>query len=44
MAQEAELSRLYGAIHYRSDIVVGFDVGKKVGNFAVQRATTDGAE
>jgi hypothetical protein len=44
MAQEAELSRLYGAIHYRSDIVVGFDVGKKVGNFAIQRATTDGAE
>jgi hypothetical protein len=44
MAKEAELSRLYGAIHYRSDIEVGFECGKKVGNFAIQRATTDGAE
>ena len=44
MAEEAKLSRLYGAIHYRSDIEVGFDCGKKVGNFAIQRATTDGAE
>jgi hypothetical protein len=44
MAEEAKLSRLYGAIHYRSDIEVGFDCGKKVGNFAIQRAATDGAE
>jgi len=44
MATEAELSRLYGAIHYRSDIEVGFECGKKVGNYAIQRATTDGAE
>ncbi|HET9824752.1 MAG TPA: phosphatase PAP2 family protein [Chitinophagaceae bacterium] len=44
MATDAELSRLYGAIHYRSDIEVGFDCGKKVGNFAIQRAATDGAE
>jgi hypothetical protein len=44
MANEAKLSRLYGAIHYRSDIEVGFTAGSKVGNYAVQRATTDGAE
>ena len=44
MAEEAKLSRLYGAIHYRSDIEVGFTCGKKIGNYAIQRAVTDGAE
>lgn len=44
MANEAKLSRLYGAIHYRSDIEVGFTAGSKVGNYAIQRAQTDGAE
>jgi len=44
MAQEAKLSRLYGAIHYRSDIEAGFTCGKKVGEYAIQRAVTDGAE
>ncbi len=44
MAEEAKLSRLYGAIHFRSDIEAGFVAGVKVGNYAVQRATTDGAE
>jgi hypothetical protein len=44
MATEAEMSRLYGAIHYRTDCTVGYAVGSKVGNYAVQRATTDGAE
>jgi PAP2 superfamily len=44
MAKEASLSRLYGAIHYRSDCDKGLETGKKVGNFAVARATTDGAE
>jgi hypothetical protein len=44
MMKEASLSRLYGAIHYRSDIEVGVTVGTKIGNYAIQRATTDGAE
>ena len=44
MAKEASLSRLYGAIHYRSDIETGMTVGAKVGDYAVQRARTDGAE
>ncbi|MGZ3949897.1 MAG: phosphatase PAP2 family protein [Flavisolibacter sp.] len=44
MANEAKLSRLYGAIHFRSDIEVGFTAGAKVGNYAVQRAQTDGAD
>ena len=44
MMQEAAISRLYGAIHYRSDIEVGVTVGKKIGDYAIQRAKTDGAE
>lgn len=44
MAQEASMSRLYGGIHYRSDCSVGLVTGKNVGNYAVQRAKTDGGE
>ena len=44
MAKEASLSRLYGAIHYRSDCDAGLACGQRVGAFAVRRATTDGAE
>ncbi len=43
MANEASLSRLYGAIHYRSDCTVGLASGKKVGEYAVKRAMSDGA-
>jgi hypothetical protein len=44
MAKEASLSRLYGAIHYRSDCEKGLEAGNKVGNYAIARARTDGAE
>ena len=44
MATEASLSRLYGSIHYRSDIEVGMTLGKNIGQFAVNRAKTDGAD
>lgn len=44
MADEASLSRLYGAIHYRSDCEEGLKCGKRVGGFAVDRARTDGAD
>jgi len=44
MANEASLSRLYGAIHYRSDIEIGLNMGITIGKKAVQRALTDGAE
>jgi hypothetical protein len=44
MAKEASDSRLYGCIHYRSDCEVGLVVGKKIGNYAIERAKTDGAE
>lgn len=44
MATEASMSRLYGGIHYRSDCEVGLANGKKVGDYAIQRAKTDGAD
>lgn len=45
MANEAARSRFVGGLHYNeSDCIVGLDVGKNVGNYAVQRAETDGAE
>lgn len=44
MAKEASNSRMYGAIHYRSDCEKGLELGTKVGGFAIARATTDGAE
>jgi len=43
LANQASLSRLYGAIHYRSDIEAGMQTGIKVGQYAVQRGKTDGA-
>lgn len=43
MAKEASLSRMYGGIHFRSDCEAGLEVGKTVGNYAVQRAASDGA-
>jgi hypothetical protein len=44
MAREASMSRMYGTIHYRSDCEVGLVVGRNVGNYAVLRAKSDGAE
>jgi len=44
MATEASMSRLYGAIHYRSDCEAGLASGSKVGEYAVKRARTDGAD
>lgn len=44
MAQEASISRMYGGIHYRSDCEQGLEAGRKVGDYAVARAMSDGAE
>ncbi|MEO5892333.1 MAG: phosphatase PAP2 family protein [Ferruginibacter sp.] len=44
MAEEAGMSRFYAGIHFRTDCAVGLQVGKNVGNFAVERAKIDGAE
>lgn len=43
MAQQAALSRLYGAIHTRQDIEVGLTTGTEVGQYAVTRGQSDGA-
>jgi membrane-associated phospholipid phosphatase len=43
MAREASVSRMYGAIHYRSDCEQGLICGNRVGGFAVQRGQNDGA-
>ena len=43
MATEASNSRMYGGIHYRADCEQGLAAGKKVGDYAVERAKTDGA-
>ncbi|HTS43586.1 MAG TPA: phosphatase PAP2 family protein [Puia sp.] len=43
MAEEAARSRFVGGIHYRTDCEVGIGVGNSVGEYAVQRAQTDGA-
>ena len=42
-AQEAGLSRLYGGIHYPTDVTVGLAQGQQVGDFTVRFAKTDGA-
>ena len=41
---EAAISRLYGGIHYRTDIEVGKDHGKRIGDYTVRFAMHDGAD
>lgn len=41
--EEAAMSRLFGGIHFRSDIEVGKDLGRRVGAYTVRFARTDGA-
>lgn len=43
MAKEASNSRLYGAIHYRSDCEEGLKCGNAVGGYAILLAQNDGA-
>ncbi len=44
MAQQAADSRIYAGIHYTIDCTTGMTVGQNVGNYAVRRALSDGAE
>jgi hypothetical protein len=44
MRDEAAISRLYGGIHYRSDIEVGKDHGKRIGGYTINFAKQDGAD
>lgn len=43
-ADEASKSRLYGGIHYRSDIEMGLTHGYAIGDHTVAYALTDGAD
>jgi hypothetical protein len=42
MKDEAGISRLYGGIHYRADIEVGKDHGRRIGGYTVRFARQDG--
>ena len=44
LKDEAAISRLYGGIHYRSDIEVGKILGERVGGYTISFARTDGAD
>jgi membrane-associated phospholipid phosphatase len=44
MRDEAAASRLYAAIHYRSDIEAGVECGDRVGGYTVAFARADGAD
>jgi hypothetical protein len=44
MAQQAANSRIYAGIHFGIDCTTGMTVGQNIGNYAVQRAMSDGAE
>jgi membrane-associated phospholipid phosphatase len=41
---EASISRLYGGIHYRTDLEVGMAHGTRIGGYTVRFARTDGAD
>ena len=41
---EASISRLYGGIHYRSDLEVGKEHGRRLAGYTVRFAETDGAD
>jgi hypothetical protein len=41
---EASISRLYGGIHYRSDLEVGKTHGQRIGGYTVSFARIDGAD
>jgi PAP2 superfamily len=42
MAEEAAISRLYGGIHFRSDNEAGLELGRRVGEVALQAFRVDG--
>jgi hypothetical protein len=43
MKEEASISRLYGSIHYRADIDVGKDHGRRIAEYTLKFARQDGA-
>jgi membrane-associated phospholipid phosphatase len=43
LAREAGESRIWAGIHYRSDIVAGFELARKVAGAVIERARVDGS-
>jgi membrane-associated phospholipid phosphatase len=41
--EEASLSRVFAAVHYRFDVLAGEELGRRVGEAVVERARSDGA-
>jgi hypothetical protein len=44
LKSEASISRLYAGIHYRSDLEMGMEHGKRLAGYTVRFAETDGAD
>jgi hypothetical protein len=44
LAEQAEESRVWAGIHYRSDIVAGAAVGRAVAEKVIDRARKDGSQ
>jgi hypothetical protein len=44
LKEEASISRLYGGIHYRSDLEEGKAHGKRIAGYTLRFAQTDGAD
>ena len=44
MAQEAGESRIWAGIHFRTDVVVGSELGMNVANAVIERAMNDGTQ
>jgi membrane-associated phospholipid phosphatase len=44
LSDEAAESRIWAGIHYRSDVVAGIDLGRKVAEKIIERARSDGAQ
>jgi membrane-associated phospholipid phosphatase len=44
MREEASISRLYGGIHYSSDMANGKDHGRRIAGYTVAFARQDGAD
>jgi membrane-associated phospholipid phosphatase len=43
LAREAGESRIWAGIHYRSDVVAGFELARKVAGAVIERARVDGS-
>ena len=43
LAQQASESRVWGGIHFRSDVIVGTEMGEQVGDAVIAHAMSDGS-